>query len=336
MANIINYNDKTNWKIDEIFKPEDANRIEKGVKDDNNGLKVLNTEVQALSDLIGSGGSAGSISKRVTDLETSTTELANSKLDNSTVTDNVTSTSTTSPLSANQGRLLNINVNSRVEKVAGKDLSSNDYTTTEKNKLSGLQNTSVTDSLTSTSTTNALSANQGRILNTNVNSRVEKVDGKGLSTHDYTTQDRNKLATLNNTTVVDNLTSTSSTSALSANQGNILDKKALKVLVRTNTVQLNVSEGTMSLSFNITPTSSSIKSKRYSHGKEAFTSFNFGFSSRYMDIHYLTLSHGAGKALFTCHMLTDTAIELNALIDSNFDGICPIGSLTLTIFYTDK
>lgn len=56
-----------------------------------------------------------------------------------------------------------------VPKEEGKGLSSNDYTTTEKTKLAGIaegatKNT-VEDVLTSTSTTNALSANQGKMLN---------------------------------------------------------------------------------------------------------------------------------------------------------------------------
>ena len=49
----------------------------------------------------------------------------------------------------------------------------------------------VVDSLTSTSTTNALSANQGKILN---DSKVDKAAGKGLSTEDYTTAEKSKLA----------------------------------------------------------------------------------------------------------------------------------------------
>lgn len=51
------------------------------------------------------------------------------------VIDNLTSTSTTDPLSANQGRILNTN---KVDKVAGKGLSENDYTTLEKDKLAGI------------------------------------------------------------------------------------------------------------------------------------------------------------------------------------------------------
>lgn len=57
----------------------------------------------------------------------------------------------------------------KVDKVEGKTLSTNDYTTEEKTKLSGIETgankTTVVDVLTSTSTTNALSANQGKVLN---------------------------------------------------------------------------------------------------------------------------------------------------------------------------
>lgn len=59
-------------------------------------------------------------------------------------------------------------VNKFVAKEDGKGLSSNDYTATEKTKLSGIADgankTTVTDNLTSTSTTDALSANQGKVL----------------------------------------------------------------------------------------------------------------------------------------------------------------------------
>lgn len=65
--------------------------------------------------------------------------------------------------------------------------------------------------LTSTSTANALSANQGKALKDLVDTMKTKLDG---------------IATgANKTTVVNNLTSTSTTSALSANQGKVLNEK---------------------------------------------------------------------------------------------------------------
>lgn len=62
-----------------------------------------------------------------------------------------------------------------------------------------------------------------------VNKFVAKVDGKGLSTNDFTNELKTKLDGIavgaNKTTVEDVLTSTSITNALSANQGKVLDEK---------------------------------------------------------------------------------------------------------------
>lgn len=59
-------------------------------------------------------------------------------------------------------------LSNKVDKVSGKGLSTNDYTTTEKQKLAGIatqaNKTTVENVLTSTSTTNALSAAQGKAL----------------------------------------------------------------------------------------------------------------------------------------------------------------------------
>ena len=102
----------------------------------------------------------------------------------------------------------------------------------EKIKLSGLEEggggtaTVVEDTLDSTSTTNALSANQGKILNEALDNKVDKVEGKGLSTEDFTTEEKTKLANLGaniSAVVEDTLTSTSTTNALSANMGKILN-----------------------------------------------------------------------------------------------------------------
>lgn len=67
-------------------------------------------------------------------------------------------------------------ISNKVDKVTGKDLSTNDFTDTYKTKLDGIatgatKNT-VENSLTSTSTTNALSAAQGKVLNDKYNGTV--------------------------------------------------------------------------------------------------------------------------------------------------------------------
>lgn len=72
-----------------------------------------------------------------------------------------------------------------------------------------------------------------------VKKKVTSVDGKGLSTNDYTTAEKTKLAGIatgaNKTTVVNNLTSESTTAALSAAQGKALNAKiGAKVIITSD------------------------------------------------------------------------------------------------------
>lgn len=68
------------------------------------------------------------------------------------------------------------------------------FTTALKTKLDGIETgankTTVVNNLTSTSTTSALAANQGKILN---DGKVDKVSGKGLSANDFTNTLKTKL-----------------------------------------------------------------------------------------------------------------------------------------------
>ncbi len=71
--------------------------------------------------------------------------ITTSKINVSDIIDNLTSSVTNKPLSAKQGKVLNglitaltTTVGNKVDKVSGKGLSSNDYTTEEKNKLNGI------------------------------------------------------------------------------------------------------------------------------------------------------------------------------------------------------
>lgn len=65
--------------------------------------------------------------------------------------------------------------------------------------------------------------------------KVDKVSGKALSTNDYTTDEKNKLAGIaaqaNKTNIVNNLTTSSAGSALDAQQGKVL-KDALDALTQ--------------------------------------------------------------------------------------------------------
>lgn len=99
----------------------------------------------------------------------------------------------------------------KVDKISGKGLSTNDYTTTEKNKLAGIDtgaNKTIVDAEISKSSTNPV---QNKVvkayvdslvgeetvqtqINDAIASKVDKVSGKGLSTNDYTTTEKNKLS----------------------------------------------------------------------------------------------------------------------------------------------
>ncbi len=84
-------------------------------------------------------------------------------------------------------------LNTKVDKVAGKGLSTNDYTTEEKEKLAEIEtgaNKTIIDSALSSTSTNPV---QNKIINTkfnsiqtDINNKVDAVDGKGLSTNDLT------------------------------------------------------------------------------------------------------------------------------------------------------
>ena len=111
----------------------------------------------------------------------------------------------------------------KVDKVEGKQLSTEDYTTEEKNKLAGLENYDDTDIKNDiAANTVAIEAEVERAkaaekvnadaitteverattaegeLNTKIDTKVDKVDGKQLSTEDYTTEEKTKLASLEN------------------------------------------------------------------------------------------------------------------------------------------
>ena len=164
-----------------------------------------------------------------------------------TVIDNLTSTSATDALSANQGRVLNItkqDIDTLQDDIEALNFASLTVTTfpvtaTDVANKSYVDSSSggivVIDNLTSTSATDALSANQGRILNDNkqeistLESDIEALSFDSLTVLDVpvnATDVTNKsyVDSVIQVTVIDNLTSTSTTDALSANQGRVLNE----------------------------------------------------------------------------------------------------------------
>ena len=114
-------------------------------------------------------------------------------------------------------------IDTKVDKVTGKQLSTEDYTTEEKAKLASLENyddTAVKSDIAAnteaieTEVTRAKAAEKVNAdaitaeverattaegeLNTKIDTKVDKVDGKQLSTEDYTTAEKEKLASLSN------------------------------------------------------------------------------------------------------------------------------------------
>ena len=114
-------------------------------------------------------------------------------------------------------------VSSKVDKVEGKQLSTEDYTTEEKNKLAGLENYDDTDikndiaantvaieaeveraSAADTTLQDNINKDETRArtaekeLDIKVSNKVDKIEGKQLSTEDYTTAEKTKLASLEN------------------------------------------------------------------------------------------------------------------------------------------
>jgi hypothetical protein len=102
---------------------------------------------------------------------------------------------------------------SKVDKVSGKQLSTNDYTTAEKNKLAGIASGAQVNTVTSVAgKTGAVALAKADVGLNNVdntsdagkpistatqsalNNKVDKVTGKGLSTNDYTTAEKTKLS----------------------------------------------------------------------------------------------------------------------------------------------
>ena len=129
----------------------------------------------------------------------------------------------------------------KVDKVTGKELSTNDYSTAEKNKLAAITGTNTGDqdlSALATNTALALKANAAEVtasLATKANAsdvtaslatKVDKVTGKELSTNDYTTAEKTKLAAITGTNTGDQDLSAYATTAQVATKANASDVTA--------------------------------------------------------------------------------------------------------------
>lgn len=90
----------------------------------------------------------------------------------------------------------------KVDKVDGKGLSTNDYTSDEKLKLQGIESgankTVINNTLTSTSTSEALAANQGKVLNDKITALSQTIGDAGYGDMLKTTYDSNGNGVVDN------------------------------------------------------------------------------------------------------------------------------------------
>lgn len=104
-------------------------------------------------------------------------------------------------------------ISGKVDKVTGKDLSTNDFTDAYKTKLQGIDdqaNKTIVDNALDSTSSNPV---QNSVIKNALDGKVSTENGKGLSTNDYTTTEKNKLAGIEsqaNKTVVDDSLSASS------------------------------------------------------------------------------------------------------------------------------
>lgn len=89
-----------------------------------------------------------------------------------------------------------IDLSGKVDKVQGKDLSTNDYTDADKEKLTGIETGAEVNIITAIKVDNVEQAVADKAVNIDLSGKVDKVQGKQLSTEDYTTTEKSKLGNI--------------------------------------------------------------------------------------------------------------------------------------------
>ena len=144
---------------------------------------------------------------------------------------------------------VNTSLSLKIDKVIGKDLSTNDYTTAEKTKLAAISGTNTGDqdlSGLATNTALALKANTTDVT-TGLATKVDKVTGKALSTNDYTTAEKSKLAAITGTNTGDqdlSALATNTALALKANTADVNTALNLKANTADVTSAINLKANT--------------------------------------------------------------------------------------------
>lgn len=81
----------------------------------------------------------------------------------------------------------------KVDKVAGKELSSNDYTDAEKTKLSGIAANAQVNVIEAVKVNGTALTPSSKAVNIDLSGKVDKITGKGLSTNDFTDAYKTKV-----------------------------------------------------------------------------------------------------------------------------------------------
>lgn len=244
------YTAKTNWALDNIVLPADMNRIETGIKEAHDSVAAGGKFATPMK-LSLAGGATGEVTfdgtQNVTlnvgvsatgHTHSNVTTSANgmmlsadkSKLDGiasgatrTIIHNTLTGTSTTEALSAAQGKALK-------DLVDGKAATSHTHAISDitnlQTELNGKAASSHTQAISTI--TGLQAALDGKAPTVHAHSvAVKSTDNEGGSHGFMSAQDKEKLDGIatgaTKTTIVDNLTSSSTTSALSANQGKVLN-----------------------------------------------------------------------------------------------------------------
>lgn len=97
-----------------------------------------------------------------------------------------------------QNKVITKELNNKVDKVSGKQLSTEDFTTNDKQKLDGLSNYDDSEIKANLEQAGKLAYDAFMVASRNEQDKVSKEEGKGLSTNDYTDEDKSKLEGLDN------------------------------------------------------------------------------------------------------------------------------------------
>jgi hypothetical protein len=179
---------------------------------------------------------------------------------------------------------VNTSIGTKVDKVTGKELSTNDYTTVEKTKLAAITGTNTGDQNLSAYATTAdvtsglalklnkadtstlsnridLKANATDVatdlalkaslseLTSGLANKVDKVSGKNLSTNDYSTTEKTKLAAITGTNTGDqdlSLLATTASVVLKANATDVSTSLALKENISNKSTAVDLGSGATS------------------------------------------------------------------------------------------